>query len=294
MAKFIKIVFLCFFFSVIFPSSVFSLTNGDFESSELSPWETYGGVSATLTTDQSHGGNQSVNIENDSTSSYGIQQVITGIEAGKIYRFSGYIKISDPTVKKALLRIAWYSSSDGSGSQKSTNDSSEVTGVTDWTEINIEKETPSGVASAKVRAVLASNTSGTAAFAYFDDLSFNEAVPSPSPSPSPSPTPTPTSTPKSTPRLTPSPTKTPTSKPSPTPSPTGKILATATSAILGEEETATISGTISGQTTEESEGPEATPPAKQNFLPKILLGGGVLAVLGMIISAFLIQRKKGL
>lgn len=71
-------------------------------------------------------------------------------------------------------------------------------------------------------------------------------------------------------------------------SPTPKILTTGISLILGEE--ATLSGAAVSE--EASEEPEAIPEAKKNFLPKILFGGVVLAVLGMIISVFLLEKRR--
>ncbi|MBI5465320.1 lamin tail domain-containing protein [Candidatus Gottesmanbacteria bacterium] len=124
-------------------------------------------------------------------------------------------------------------------------------------------------------------------------------TPTPTPSPTPSPSPTPTPKPTSTPR--PSPTSTPTkSLTSPStisPSPTGQILATGISLVLGETkigspsllatETASQMATVEAIPTQ-----EATLSGWRKFFPKILLGFGALAILAMIISAFLIQRRK--
>lgn len=83
-----------------------------------------------------------------------------------------------------------------------------------------------------------------------------------------------------------------TTSPTPLPNlrPKAEILATAVSLVLGERATVS-SGTISGQTDGE---PGATPSARQNSLPKILVGLAVVAILTMVISAFLIQKKKSI
>lgn len=113
-------------------------------------------------------------------------------------------------------------------------------------------------------------------------------IPTPSPTPALIPTPTPTPKPTPTPRPTPTLTKAPTSQPVTISLPTPKILATGISLVLGEE--ATPSGaTISGEITEE---PEATPAARQNFLPKILIGLAGIAILAMAVSLFLIQKRQ--
>lgn len=353
------------------PKNLFAqnlLSNGGFESGEITPWVVYNVALASVTDEQFYGGSKSVKVVNTSTYSYGIQQLVTGIIEGKNYRFSGFVKNTDSYVAKVLLRIGWYKD----GEQKGNNvDSEQITAISDWRELAVIGTAPSGVNSVKARAVLASITDNIPAFAYFDDLSFEEIEP---PTPTPTPSPTPTSspatgtykingiknekgedlssvkvyvddkythhyaseiltfgdgrycdddkeiecgfgghtirleksgyedwektiavkpgfydednpvmthsqsssspTPTPTPSLTPTPTSTPTKKPTPTPTPTPSP-----------------SGEILSEATPSAEESEATPPAKQTFLPKILFGGGVLAILGMTISAFLITKR---
>ena len=169
------------------------LKNPGFEEG-IESWESSGGgATASIVSNPVHGGTAAVEVKNSSTSSYGIQQKVEGISEAKTYRLSGYVKITDPNVEKAFLRVGWY---DENGNQKSTSDSNQITGVSDWSGLVVEKTIPPGVVSAKVRAVLSSKTGGVLASAYFDDLSFEEVIPPTlTPTPAPTPTPTPTSTP---------------------------------------------------------------------------------------------------
>jgi len=192
----LKSVFLLIIaFSAIFlflPRAVFAqnlLQNPGFEELLLH-WETYSGAGALIVDNQVRSGKYAVRVQNDSTRSCGVQQLITGITEGKTYRFSGYGKKTDPNVAEALLRIAWYKS--GSSSQMSTVDSNQITEVGDWAELTVEKMAPPDATSAKVRAVLATKTDGTQAFAYFDDLEFSEVISLPTPTPTPTPTSSPT------------------------------------------------------------------------------------------------------
>jgi hypothetical protein len=198
--SFFLLTFIAFF--SLRTSEVFAFSNGDFESGSLSPWETYSGAQASITEEQAHGGAKSVKIQNGSTNAYGIQQQISSVTAGKIYKFSGFGKVTDSNVDRAFLRIGWY---DAGGDQKSTDDSSQITGVGDWVELTVEKVAPSGAVSAKVRAVVASKNNGTTVFAFFDDLSLTEITPTSTPTSGP------TSTPTATPTITqtPAPTQTP-------------------------------------------------------------------------------------
>jgi len=177
---FLSLLALPVFFS---PKIVFALNNGNFESGGLSPWESGGLVGVSVVTEEAHGESYAVKLESNSSNTSGkIWQLVTGIEGGRNYRFSGYGKITDSNVAKMLLRIAWYQSSDGSGSQKSTNDSNQIEAVSDWEELSIETLAPEDAVSAKVRAIISSKTDGILAFGYFDDLIFEE-IDQPTPTP---------------------------------------------------------------------------------------------------------------
>jgi len=177
------------------------LKNSGFEEG-IEPWESSGGgATASIVSSPVRGGIAAVEVKNSSTSSYGIQQKVEGISEGKTYRLSGYVKITDPNVEKAFLRVGWY---DENGNQKITSDSNQITGLSDWSELVVERTIPPGVVSAKVRAVLSSKAGGVLASAYFDDLFFEEVI-QPTLTPTPAPTPTPSKTPIPTPTNTPTP-----------------------------------------------------------------------------------------
>jgi len=93
---------------------------------------------------------------------------------------------------------------------------------------------------------------------------------------------------------TPSPTPTPAKSPTPNPNSLGKILLTAASTVAGYLQTASNAGTVAGMMSSIQAEEKFSSPSSQgkNYLLPILLGLGSLAVLGMAVSAFWIQRKN--
>lgn len=133
---------------------------------------------------------QSAKISNTKTSSYGIEQILTDISPSLSYKISASVKLISPYPDKAFLRVAWYKSTDASGSQSSTDDSSYAVETDDWQKIEFIKTPPDGISSAKLRLLVASGS------AYFDNAAFEEYF-------AEIPTPTPTLIPDSTPTLSP-------------------------------------------------------------------------------------------
>ena len=247
------------------------IQNSDFESSSIDPWVTSGGgAAATLSAELVHSGTNALKIQHSKTASYGFQQTIKDVEGGMFYKVSGYGVTNDSNTASYFLRVAWYESSDGSGSQLSsptdTNKGERTDGNWVWFESVVQA--PTTAHSVKVRLVLNSKTDGVIAWANFDDVDFQESV-----APPPTPTeelednsaPTPTPTPKP-------PTPTPTKKPTPTP--TSTPIPLPTGEILGEE------ATPSGQ--ELTPSPEILGETTSNLsdiLPKALIGVGILFLL---------------
>lgn len=257
--------FLAFF---VFTKLVFAVTlfSEGFESGVISTWSSSGGgATAAVSTDTAHSGTYSIKVSHDKTSSYGFQTIIQNIEPGMFYEISGFGKPASNNIASYFVRVAWYASQDGSGSQLSVpNDSnSGASSDSDWVKLSTNAiQAPSNANSAKVRLVLTANTSGQQASAYFDDIAFNEAAaPPPSPLSSPSPTPSP--------QKSPSPTPTPIKSPSPSPlkSPTPEPL------VLGES---SRSSTVSANYV------SPTPPLQvsQNNakLPIVLAGAGLILI----------------
>ena len=161
-------------------------------------------VNFTISSYVKKSGDFSALIKHDKTSSYGAEQVIRDIVAGEKYTAKGYIFFNDENAKNARIRIAWYSSVDGTGSQIKTVDSNIIeTFSSSWAELNTGViEAPASAKSAKFRILLASVRSGAESLVYFDDLSFDIAE-------------VPTATPILVPTLPLAPTSTATISPSP-------------------------------------------------------------------------------
>lgn len=141
------------------------LPESGFEIVETSWKKTNSSVLFSLSTDESKEGSQSARIENTSTSSYGIEQIITDIQPETTYAISAYVKTPIPPPSKAFIRIAWYENSDASGSQIRTDNSEVLSAESDWTEQNITATSPANTHSAKIRLLVAEGT------AYFDTIS---------------------------------------------------------------------------------------------------------------------------
>jgi len=132
-------------------------------------------VNFTISSYVKKSGDFSALIKHDKTSSYGAEQVIRDIVAGEKYTAKGYIFFNDENAKNARIRIAWYSSVDGTGSQIKTVDSNIIeTFSSSWAELNTGViEAPASAKSAKFRILLASVRNGAESLVYFDDLSFD-------------------------------------------------------------------------------------------------------------------------
>lgn len=159
------------------------------------------------------------------------------------YEISGYGASKDSNIDTYFLRVAWYESSDASGSQMSSPNDTEKGNVSngEWVQFNQIIQAPANAKSAKVRLVLTSKSNGTLTTAYFDDILFQESV-APSPTVTPTSAPTSTSAPSNTPQPTQTVAPTATITPSKTPTPTRKPTVTlkptepAISDILGVED----------------------------------------------------------
>lgn len=290
MLKKLLLTLILFIFTLIFffwPRIILAqnlLSNGDFESGNTEFWSSSGGsATATISSELIHNGIYSLKVQHDKSSSYGFQQVIKDLEGGMFYELVGFGATKDPQTASYFLRVAWYETNDGSGSQlTSPIDTEKATNIDgEWVQFSMIVQSPTNAHSAKVRLVLTTKNSGVSASAYFDDILFQESVaPTPTPTLEPTDMPTPTSTP--TPRPpTPTPTPKQTVVPSLTPKPTFKT-ASESGEVLGEKE-ATLSAFYPYEATEGAEENEATSSAKNKLWPKIFLVVGLLLV---FVSAF--------
>lgn len=237
-------VFLFLFYSAS-PCFAVELLSDGFESGIGSWSSSGGGATATVSAELARTGTYSLKVQHDKTGSFGFQRAVSNIEGGMFYRVSGYGKTTSSNTSSFFIRLAWYTSTDGTGSQLSSpNDSNAgLSSDAGWVLLDQTIQAPSTANSVKVRLVLASVASGQIAYAYFDDIVFQESI-APTATPTHTPTPAPTSTPTSAPTQAPTPTKTPTpipntltSKPSASPTPKDVLLTD----VLGE---GTQSGSI--------------------------------------------------
>ncbi|MDA1004771.1 MAG: cadherin-like beta sandwich domain-containing protein, partial [Chloroflexi bacterium] len=133
------------------PPLLAAVYNGDFELDDaLSGWGQRGGildVAAGLT------GVRAARLSSDTTSTKWIDQPL-GVTAGAWYEASARLA-PDGGVDAAWVRVAWYASADGSGSQLATADSAELAGGAGATRTTTGVvQAPDGAASARVRAVM--------------------------------------------------------------------------------------------------------------------------------------------
>jgi hypothetical protein len=161
---FILFVMLCFYTTKVWATDNYL---NDFENDN--DWTiTNNSVLFSLTSQEFHSATQSAIINNTSSTSYGIEHIESNIQPNLNYNFKAFIKILNPAPSKVLLRIAWYSSADGSGAQIKTTDSEIITTETSWKEINTTAIAPTDAHSAKLRLLVANG------MAYFDDISFQQ------------------------------------------------------------------------------------------------------------------------
>src|SRR3989338_9042394 len=114
------IAFFFFLFCSYSPSLAVELLSDGFESSIESWSSSGGGTTATASAELARTGTYSLKVQHDKTSSYGFQKIISSTEGGMFYKASGYGKTTDANVASYFIRVAWYSSTDGSGSQLSS------------------------------------------------------------------------------------------------------------------------------------------------------------------------------
>ncbi|MBI2910426.1 MAG: hypothetical protein HYX92_22505, partial [Chloroflexi bacterium] len=189
-------------------------------------WETFGGKLIQVGSPVRSGMGAAAFISTTASTKWAYQTV--SVSPGQYYVFSGYIYNDDPNVDATYLRLSWYASSDGAGTQISYNDSLtalELAGKSQGYRLLTTGavRAPANARSAKTRIML-DPVSSNYAIIYFDDISFNRAEITPTPTPSPTAPATPTLTPSPTPTVAPSPTSSAVPTPLATPMPTGTPL----------------------------------------------------------------------
>ncbi|MGD8744413.1 MAG: carbohydrate binding domain-containing protein, partial [Candidatus Woesebacteria bacterium] len=194
MLKYLLVLLVLFFFASKSVLATNLIVNGDFES-DTSSWSTYGS-SIQLSGDHSYNGNNSGKVETSTTNS-GTKYVYQAISVkeNQNYALTGFgIKQGEPG-SKVFIRVAFYLSSDGSGSQIDTFTTNSIENNSDDFQLLeiASMQAPSGAKSARVRlSVDMPSGASEKGVAYFDDAVFEEMTETPSPTEIPTETPVPT------------------------------------------------------------------------------------------------------
>ncbi len=156
------------------------LANGDFEVvTEGKPayWEKFGG---TMFADgQSAHGTYAGCLQSETASTKWLYQVV-GVQSGSWYSATASGRLSGSGA--VSIRVSWYTSPDGSGSQMEQAESN-VSSGTAWAALATEPvQAPDGANSARVRLVLQPSGNATACF---DDAGFFDSAPAADATPAP-------------------------------------------------------------------------------------------------------------
>jgi hypothetical protein len=160
-----------------------TLVNGGFEEprDDGTPygWRKIGGEMSTSTTTKAEG-QRSAKLTSKTQSTKWLYQSVS-VEGGRHYRLRAQALMNDPALKEALLRVSWYISADGSGSQIATADSQPLTATSQqWTELDTGALlSPPQARSARLR-LMVRPAAAAAATAYFDDVRFEKVSAPPS------------------------------------------------------------------------------------------------------------------
>lgn len=139
-------------------------------------WQKYGGD--LLASARARSGEGAGLLRSASDATKWIYQTVL-VEGGAWYAFGAWVLADDPAVERALLRISWYASADGSGSAVTTVDSTEAfeqpaSGYRYLTTGPVQA--PPEARSARARVLLAPVGAGPA-FLLIDDASWGRVPP---------------------------------------------------------------------------------------------------------------------
>ncbi|MEX2230393.1 MAG: hypothetical protein WEB13_12240, partial [Dehalococcoidia bacterium] len=106
------------------PPLVDAVFNGDFEAADpLDGWSKHGGSLGAADLD---GGGHAATLTSTTTSTKWVDQVVT-VTPGRAYRLAASLTL-DAGIAAAWVRLSWYASADGSGSQLEAADGIELSG----------------------------------------------------------------------------------------------------------------------------------------------------------------------
>lgn len=174
-------------------------------------WQKYGGE--LVTTARARSGERAGLLRSASDATKWAYQTVL-VEGGAWYEFDAWVLSEDPAVERALLRVSWYASADGSGAALATADSTSALGEPGRAYRHLTTgpvQAPPEARSARPRILLAPAGAGPASIAI-DDAGWRGTAP---------PTATPTATATSTALSTAGPSVEPAAHASPAPRPAG-------------------------------------------------------------------------
>lgn len=157
----------------VFPS----LVNGGFENvrEDGTPyaWHKIGGEMTASNAFRAEGERSAALVSRTASTKWLYQTV--SVQGGAFYRLRAEVLKNDPAVREALLRVSWYESADGSGSQIGTADSPALADDSpDFVTLDTRPvQAPPEARSAKVRLLLRP-ASAARAVVYFDAVRFGE------------------------------------------------------------------------------------------------------------------------
>lgn len=175
------------FFGAIRLRALTLLVNPDFEAGTDGWTPSPGTTIFQIVGSPVYSGSLAASVTSQSNSTKAIVQNVSGIIPNGHYSLSGYSYKDDMNVAQTRLRLAWYTSTDCSGSQLSTIDSNILSGNTPAYHFLTTGSViaPTDARCAQIRAQ-AQPVGSSPATAFFDELQFtlDDSPPSPTPTPS--------------------------------------------------------------------------------------------------------------
>lgn len=157
------------------------IQNPGFEQSSGSSFASWSKTPSTLSLSTAsisglfHSGAFSASFKSQSTSTKYLYQVITN-PLGTL-KLSAWIRLLNDN-QSGFVRLSWYESADGSGTEIKSLDSPVVASISDWQKIEVSGDTPSPAKSLRVKLVLDPSTSNTVEL-LFDEVVLEQVDPPP-------------------------------------------------------------------------------------------------------------------
>jgi hypothetical protein len=159
------------------------LTNGGFEDDSANDaplgWRKIGGLVESVSSPV-RSGSRALALTSETTATKWAYQTVQ-VDGGEFYHASAFARYTDADVKAVFVRVSWYASAEGGGQALSSVDSETLlTSASPAFRLLTTGPVaaPADARSARVRLMLRP-MSGAQARAYFDDVAFTEATPTP-------------------------------------------------------------------------------------------------------------------